>query len=139
MDWIITPQLTRWSDAPAALLFDGIGSAGACFGILSTSGLWAFGLGLARRGVELCRPGSDFLRRSPIRVASRLSRKPGHVPGAVGGHSRADGEQKTRTFLVVRNDRIVCEWYAPGVTPATRQGTASLAKALVGGMSLARR
>ena len=45
--------------------------------------------------------------------------------------------KKTRAFLVVRNDRIVCEWYAPGVTAETRQGTASLAKALVGGMSLA--
>jgi len=45
--------------------------------------------------------------------------------------------KKTRAFLVVRNDRIVYEWYAPGVTAATKQGTASLAKALVGGMSLA--
>ncbi|MBI2946896.1 MAG: beta-lactamase family protein, partial [Verrucomicrobia bacterium] len=45
--------------------------------------------------------------------------------------------KKTRAFLVARNDRIVCEWYAPGVTATTKQGTASLAKALVGGMSLA--
>ena len=45
--------------------------------------------------------------------------------------------KKTRAFLVVRNDRIVYEWYAPGVTATTKQGTASLAKALVGGMSLA--
>jgi CubicO group peptidase (beta-lactamase class C family) len=46
-------------------------------------------------------------------------------------------EKKTRAFLVVRNDRIVYEWYASGVTAGTLQGTASLAKALVGGMSLA--
>src|SRR6266536_419932 len=45
--------------------------------------------------------------------------------------------KKTRALLVVRNDRIVCEWYAPGVNATTRQGTASLAKALVGGLSLA--
>ncbi len=45
--------------------------------------------------------------------------------------------KKTRAFLVVRNDKIVYEWYAPGVTAASKQGTASLAKALVGGMSLA--
>jgi CubicO group peptidase (beta-lactamase class C family) len=45
--------------------------------------------------------------------------------------------KKTRAFLVVRNDRVVYEWYAPGVTATTKQGTASLAKALVGGMSLA--
>jgi CubicO group peptidase (beta-lactamase class C family) len=37
----------------------------------------------------------------------------------------------------VRNDHVVYEWYAPGVTATTKQGTASLAKALVGGMSLA--
>jgi len=45
--------------------------------------------------------------------------------------------KKTRAFLVVRNDSVVYEWYAPGVTATTKQGTASLAKALVGGMSLA--
>ena len=45
--------------------------------------------------------------------------------------------KKTRAFLVVRNDHIIYEWYATGVTPTTKQGTASLAKALVGGMSLA--
>jgi CubicO group peptidase (beta-lactamase class C family) len=45
--------------------------------------------------------------------------------------------KKTRAFLVVRNDRVVYEWYAPGVTATTKQGTASLAKALAGGMSLA--
>ena len=46
-------------------------------------------------------------------------------------------EKKTRAFLVVRNDHIVYEWYAGGVTASTKQGTASLAKALAGGMSLA--
>ncbi len=45
--------------------------------------------------------------------------------------------KKTRALLVVRNDYIIFEWYAPGATPTTKQGTASLAKALAGGMSLA--
>ncbi|MFO1501326.1 MAG: serine hydrolase domain-containing protein [Verrucomicrobiota bacterium] len=45
--------------------------------------------------------------------------------------------KKTRAFLVVRNDRLVYEWYAPGVTESNLQGTASLAKALAGGLSLA--
>ena len=45
--------------------------------------------------------------------------------------------KKTRAFLVVHDDQIVYEWYASGVTATTKQGTASLAKALVGGMSLA--
>jgi CubicO group peptidase (beta-lactamase class C family) len=44
--------------------------------------------------------------------------------------------RRTRAFLVVRNDRLVYEWYARGVVARTRQGTASLAKALVGGLSL---
>lgn len=42
----------------------------------------------------------------------------------------------TRAVLIVRDGKTALEWYAPGVGPETRQGTASLAKALVGGMSL---
>ncbi|UCF16687.1 MAG: beta-lactamase family protein, partial [Phycisphaerales bacterium] len=42
----------------------------------------------------------------------------------------------TKALLVVRNDRIVCEWYAKGHGPEEKHYTASLAKALVGGMSL---
>lgn len=45
-------------------------------------------------------------------------------------------ERGTRSLLVVRNDRIVCEWYAPGRDRTRRHYTASLAKALVGGTSL---
>lgn len=45
--------------------------------------------------------------------------------------------RNTRAFLVVRNDKIVFEWYAAGQGPTTKQGTASLAKALVGGLALA--
>lgn len=45
-------------------------------------------------------------------------------------------ERGTRAFLVVRRDRIVYEWYAPDHGPSQRHYTASLAKALVGGMSL---
>ena len=44
---------------------------------------------------------------------------------------------RTRAFLVVRNDHIVYEWYADGTAATNKQGTASLAKAIVGGMSLA--
>lgn len=43
---------------------------------------------------------------------------------------------KTNALLVVHRDKIVCEWYAPGHDAARRQGTASLAKAIVGGTSL---
>ncbi len=44
--------------------------------------------------------------------------------------------RRTRALLVVRHDKIVREWYADGVTAQTKQGTASLAKAIVGGLSL---
>jgi len=43
----------------------------------------------------------------------------------------------TKDFLVVRNDRIVYEWYAEGRSERDQHFTASLAKALVGGMSVA--
>jgi CubicO group peptidase (beta-lactamase class C family) len=45
-------------------------------------------------------------------------------------------KRRTRAFLVIRNDKIVYEWYAHEHDPAKRQGTASLAKAIVGGLSL---
>jgi len=45
-------------------------------------------------------------------------------------------EKGTKSFLVIRNDKIVYEWYAPGYGPQKRHYTASLAKAIVGGTSL---
>jgi putative heme-binding domain-containing protein len=44
--------------------------------------------------------------------------------------------RKTKALLVIRNDKIVCEWYADGHGPDKRHYTASLAKAIVGGLSL---
>ena len=44
--------------------------------------------------------------------------------------------RRTNTFLVVRHDRIVFEIYVDGWNPEMKHYTASLAKALVGGMSL---
>jgi len=43
----------------------------------------------------------------------------------------------TKTLLIVRNDRIVYEWYADDFGPDKKHYSASLAKAVVGGMSLA--
>jgi CubicO group peptidase (beta-lactamase class C family) len=45
--------------------------------------------------------------------------------------------RKTTGLLVVRNDKIVCEWYAPGQSAQSKHGTASMAKAVVGGVPLA--
>lgn len=44
---------------------------------------------------------------------------------------------KTASLLIIRNDRIVYEWYKEGRSATDPHYTASLAKALVGGMSLA--
>nr|MBC8372163.1 serine hydrolase [Planctomycetota bacterium] len=43
----------------------------------------------------------------------------------------------TKAFLVIRNDRIVYEWYQEGHGPDKQHYTASMAKAIVGGLSLA--
>jgi CubicO group peptidase (beta-lactamase class C family) len=45
-------------------------------------------------------------------------------------------QRQTNSFVVMRNDRIVYERYANGYTRTTPHYTASLAKALVGGLSL---
>jgi CubicO group peptidase (beta-lactamase class C family) len=47
------------------------------------------------------------------------------------------GKSGSHTFLVVRHDKIVFEWYSKDWSADKPHGTASLAKAMVGGMSLA--
>jgi CubicO group peptidase (beta-lactamase class C family) len=44
--------------------------------------------------------------------------------------------KNTKALLIIRGNTIVCEWYAKGHGPTKKHYTASLAKALVGGMSL---
>jgi len=47
-------------------------------------------------------------------------------------------EKNTQKLIILKNDKVVYEWFAEGWDDDTRKrGTASLAKALVGGMSLA--
>jgi CubicO group peptidase (beta-lactamase class C family) len=43
----------------------------------------------------------------------------------------------TSGLLVIRNDKIVCDWYAPDAGPTNPHGTASMAKAIVGGLATA--
>jgi len=45
--------------------------------------------------------------------------------------------RNTSGLLIIRHDKIVWERYAPGAGPALPHGTASMAKALVGGVSMA--
>lgn len=46
-------------------------------------------------------------------------------------------EHRTTGLLVIRNDTIVCEWYQEGYGEDKPHYTASMAKAIVGGVSLA--
>lgn len=46
-------------------------------------------------------------------------------------------KKNTKKLLIIKNDKIISEWFAPGYEDSARQHyTASLSKALVGGMSL---
>jgi CubicO group peptidase (beta-lactamase class C family) len=45
--------------------------------------------------------------------------------------------RKTRAFLVIRNDKIVYEWYAAGHGPNKKHSAASLSKPTVAGLALA--
>jgi CubicO group peptidase (beta-lactamase class C family) len=46
-------------------------------------------------------------------------------------------KRKTRAFLVIRNDKVVYEWYAAGHGPHKKHGAASLSKPTVAGLALA--
>jgi len=67
-----------------------------------------------------------------------------HDPPALHGISAEDLERArmvlekkaTDALLVIRDDRIVLEWYAEGWTKESKHYTASLSKSLVGGMAL---
>ncbi len=50
---------------------------------------------------------------------------------------RSLADHGTKGLLVIRNDRIVCEWYQEGHGADKQHYTASMAKAVVGGASLA--
>jgi CubicO group peptidase (beta-lactamase class C family) len=46
-------------------------------------------------------------------------------------------DRQSKALLVIRNDKIVMEWYQKGHGPDKKHYTASMAKAIVGGVSLA--
>ncbi|MGH9675013.1 MAG: serine hydrolase [Bryobacteraceae bacterium] len=70
----------------------------------------------AQAGPSAIREGFDPARLEAVRAAMQ--------------------KHNSTALLVTRHGRIVLEWYAPNVRPDQPLGTASLAKALVGGMSL---
>ena len=71
---------------------------------------------------------------TPWPVASPESE--GFDPARLHAFSETLASHQTRAVLVARHGRIVFEWYAPDNGPEKKQGTASLAKALVGGIPL---
>jgi CubicO group peptidase (beta-lactamase class C family) len=63
-------------------------------------------------------------------------RSQGFDPARLQAFQTDAAAHHTRALFVARNGKIVLEWYEAAAGPDTKQGTASLAKALVGGMSL---
>lgn len=45
--------------------------------------------------------------------------------------------RRTKIFLLIRDDRIIYEWYAPGFSADRPHYTASMAKAVIGGLAFA--
>jgi len=74
-------------------------------------------------------PGWDWTAASPESQGLVTSRMEGVWTNLQAHH--------TAIFLVIRNDKMVFERYAPGFNQTTNHYTASLAKALVGGMAVA--
>src|ERR1019366_3562306 len=60
----------------------------------------------------------------------------GFQPSRLRALAATLADHQTRALLVARHGRIVFEWYAADSGPEKKQGTASLAKALVGGIPL---
>ncbi len=73
----------------------------------------------------------DFEFRSGAAVDQGLD------PKAFAAFSQAVEKRNTDALLVIRNDRVLHEWYAKGIDPAQAFGIASVSKAVVGGLALA--
>src|SRR5437870_2063853 len=69
--------------------------------------------------------------------ASASSESQGLIPGKLESIWAELAGRRTTAFLVIRNNKIVFERFAAGQRGSTKHYTASMAKALVGGVSLA--
>jgi len=88
----------------------------------------AFALALST-GVPVCGAGFEWRAASPAEQGMDADRLEA---------TREDlARRNTKALVVIRNDRVVLEWYAEGHGPDRPHYTASLAKSLVGGLSLA--
>jgi CubicO group peptidase (beta-lactamase class C family) len=90
---------------------------------------------LVRAGASVAGAESGQARAFGWRKASPASQ--GMDEAKLEAMKDALASRGTKAFLVIRNDRIVCEWYQQGHGPDKKHYTASMAKAIVGGLSLA--
>lgn len=112
---------------------------------------WATSRGFFSRKVAEARPYSHFLIVAMVCLFSAWPRCSAEEfqwrtanPAEVGiSQEKLDklcqdlAQRRTKAFFVVRHDKVVCEWYSADHGPDRKHGTASLAKAIVGGMALA--
>jgi CubicO group peptidase (beta-lactamase class C family) len=85
---------------------------------------------LARAADESAGTGKPFVWQTAAPESQGLSRE------KLDALKDSLAAKNTKAFLVIRNDQIVYEWYAADHGPAKTHSTASLAKALVGGLAL---
>lgn len=84
----------------------------------------------------ICAVGSGCARESSPEWATATPDSQGLLPDKLDAMWNELRDRKTTAFLVLRNDRIVYERYKDGFSRWTPHYTASLAKSLVGGLSL---
>jgi CubicO group peptidase (beta-lactamase class C family) len=84
----------------------------------------------------LCAAGTGCARESPLEWPTATPETQGLVPNKLDAIWNELRDRKTNVFLVIRNDRVVYERYADGFSRQKQHYTASLAKSLVGGLSL---
>jgi CubicO group peptidase (beta-lactamase class C family) len=84
----------------------------------------------------ICTMGSGCLRESSPEWATATAESQGLLPEKLDAMWNELRERKTTAFLVIRNDRVVYERYADGFNRWRPHYTASVAKSLVGGLSL---
>jgi CubicO group peptidase (beta-lactamase class C family) len=83
-----------------------------------------------------CAVESGCARRSTWEWPIAAPERQGLLPAKLDAIWNELRERKTTAFLVIRNDRIIYERYGDGFSRSTPHYTASLAKSLVGGLSL---
>jgi CubicO group peptidase (beta-lactamase class C family) len=108
---------------------------------------WTNGLALVAYGLVVCgvwaQPPGQPSRAGPSlgefnqRWETATPESQGVSKKKLAALQRDLSARETKAFLVIRNDKIICEWYAPGHGLTKTHYTASLAKAIVGGVSLA--